>query len=93
MGVPYAPDVHSVARFLHPGRKNSVVEHVLRLDYEVGLGRDGWLNVQIIDWELKKCTQVKASSIYTINVGTHKKNAESKNRVNQDYLVVLKGGK
>ena len=42
MGVPYAPDVHSVARFLHPGRKNSVVEHVLRLDYEVGL-REGWV--------------------------------------------------
>jgi hypothetical protein len=33
------------------------------------------------------------SSIYTVNVGTHKKDAESKNSVNRGYLVVLKGRK
>ena len=33
------------------------------------------------------------SLIYAVNVGTHKKNEESKNRVNQGYLVVLKGVK
>ena len=33
------------------------------------------------------------SSIYAVNVGTHKKAAESKNRINRGYLVVLKGRK
>jgi hypothetical protein len=33
------------------------------------------------------------SSIYAVNVGTHKKTAESENCVNQGYLVVLKGRK
>ena len=33
------------------------------------------------------------SSIYAVNVGTHKKTAESKNTLNQGYLVVLKGRK
>ena len=35
----------------------------------------------------------KHSLIYAANVGTHKKTAESKNRVNQGYFVVLKGSK
>ena len=33
------------------------------------------------------------SSIYAVNVWTHKKTAESENRVNRGYLVVLKGRK
>ena len=33
------------------------------------------------------------SSIYAVNVGTHKKPAESENRVNRAYLVALKGRK
>ena len=33
------------------------------------------------------------SLIYTVNVGTHKKTAESEKRVNRGYLVVLKGRK
>ena len=33
------------------------------------------------------------SSIYAVNVGTHKKTSESENRVNCNYLVVLKGRK
>ena len=33
------------------------------------------------------------SLIYAVNVGTHKKPAESENQVNQGYLVVLKGRK
>ena len=34
------------------------------------------------------------SSIYAVNVGTHKKTEESENRVNRGYLVVvLKGRK
>ena len=33
------------------------------------------------------------SSIYAVKVGTHKKTDESKNLVNHDYLVVLKGRK
>ena len=33
------------------------------------------------------------SSIYAVNVETEKKNRRSKNRVNQGYLVVLKGRK
>ena len=32
-------------------------------------------------------------SSYAVNAGTHKKTAESENRVNQGYLVVLKGRK
>ena len=32
-------------------------------------------------------------SIYAVNVETHEKNRESKNRVNRSYLVVLKGRK
>ena len=33
------------------------------------------------------------SSIYAVNMGTETKNRGSKNRVNRDYLVVLKGRK
>ena len=35
--------------------------------------------------------EYRHSSIYVVNVGTHKKTAESKNHVNRGYLVVLKG--
>ena len=38
-------------------------------------------------------TTYRHSSIYAVNVGTHKKTAEGENRVNQGYLVVLKGRK
>ena len=37
--------------------------------------------------------QVRHSSIYTVNVGTHKNTVESKNHVNGGYLVVLTGRK
>ena len=37
------------------------------------------------------CVEYRISSIYTINVGTHKKDVATKNRVNQGYLVVLMG--
>ena len=33
------------------------------------------------------------SLIYAVNVGTHRKIPESKNRVNRGYLVLLKGRK
>jgi hypothetical protein len=33
------------------------------------------------------------SLIYAVNVGTPKKTCGSKNRLNQGYVVVLKGGK
>ena len=33
------------------------------------------------------------SPIYSVNVATHEKTVESKNRINRGYLVVLKGRK
>ena len=46
---------------------------------------------------LHSCFQLivlyRHSSIYAVNMGTHKKTAESKNHINRGYLVVLKGRK
>ena len=43
---------------------------------------------------LKTCeSKYRHSLIYAVNVGTHKKLAESKNCVNRGYLLVLKGRK
>ena len=41
----------------------------------------------------EKILMYRHSSICAVNVGTHKKTAESKTRVNRGYLVVLKGRK
>ena len=40
-----------------------------------------------------KVTQYRRSSTYAVNVETQKENRRSKNRINQGYLVVLKGRK
>ena len=43
--------------------------------------------------KMKAISNYRHSSIYTVNLRSDKKTAESKNRVNQGYLVVLKGRK
>ena len=45
------------------------------------------------DFKVQWLSSYRHSLIYTVNVGTHKKPAESKNCINQDYLEVLKGRK
>ena len=44
--------------------------------------------LQISDGSTMKgiCTVHRHSSIYTVNVGTHKKNTESYNHINRGYL-------
>ena len=50
--------------------------------------------LSLTDWKKKPDLVILSktySTIYAVNVWTHKKTAESKNSVNQGYLVVLKG--